>query len=73
MVMRGRELKGWVYVQEDAMRSQRDFDSWIGMALDFNKRAKASPREKKKTATKKVTAKKKPKSKAIKKTARKKK
>lgn len=79
MVMRGRELKGYIYVQEDVMRSKREFDRWINMALDFNKRAKASVRKKKKTVAKKAApkpAKKaaaKPAGKIVQKTTRKKK
>ena len=72
VVMRGRELKGWVYVHENAMRSKKDFESWIDMVLDFNQRAKASSKKKKKkTAAKKSATK--PVRKAVKKAARKKK
>jgi TfoX/Sxy family transcriptional regulator of competence genes len=42
VIMRGREYRGFVYVDEDAIKSKRDFDYWIGLALEFNKRAKAS-------------------------------
>ena len=57
LTMRGREYKGFIYVHEDAMRSRKDFEGWINMALDFNKRAKASPKKKKKTAPKKAAKK----------------
>ena len=50
MMMKGREYKGYVNVHEDAIKSKKDFDYWIGLALDFNKRAKASPKKKKKAA-----------------------
>ena len=52
LVMKGRELKGYIYVHEDVIRSRRDFDSWINLALDFNKRVKASSRKKKIVAKK---------------------
>jgi len=42
VIMKGREYRGFVYVDEDAIKSKRDFDYWIGLALEFNKRAKAS-------------------------------
>ena len=42
VTMRGREYKGFVYVDEDAIKSKRDFDYWIALALEFNVRAKAS-------------------------------
>jgi len=70
MIMKGREYKGYIYVQEDAMKSKKDFDGWINMALDFNKRAKASTKKKKKTAAKKSITK--PAKKTIKKAVRKK-
>ena len=42
VVMKGREYKGYVYVNQEAIKSKKDLDYWIGLALDFNKRAKAS-------------------------------
>ncbi|MEJ2557967.1 MAG: TfoX/Sxy family protein [Anaerolineae bacterium] len=48
VVMRGREYKGYVYVGEEAIKSEEDFDYWIGLALDYNKKAKASTRRNKK-------------------------
>ena len=46
--MKGREYKGYVYVNEEGMKTKKDFDYWIGLALDFNKKAKATPKKKKK-------------------------
>jgi TfoX/Sxy family transcriptional regulator of competence genes len=46
VVMRGREMKGYVYVSEEGMRSKKDFDFWIGLCLNFNKRAKSSKKKK---------------------------
>jgi TfoX/Sxy family transcriptional regulator of competence genes len=48
MIMKGREYKGYVLVAEEGMRTKKQFDYWIGLALDFNLRAKASPKKKKK-------------------------
>jgi hypothetical protein len=31
-----------VFVDADALRTKRDFDYWIRLALDYNKKAKAS-------------------------------
>jgi TfoX/Sxy family transcriptional regulator of competence genes len=47
MIMKGREYKGYVYVQEDVIKTKKEMEYWIGLALDFNGRAKAS----KKTST----------------------
>ena len=42
MTMKGRTYRGYVFVDADALRTKRDFDYWIGLALDYNKKAKAS-------------------------------
>ena len=42
VVMKGREFKGYVYVNNEGMKTEKDFEYWIGLALDFNKKAKAS-------------------------------
>ncbi|MFP5039458.1 TfoX/Sxy family protein [Parasediminibacterium sp. JCM 36343] len=48
MIHSGRTMKGFVYVQEEGIATKEDFDKWINMALDFNKKAKAAPKKKKK-------------------------
>ncbi|HVF96686.1 MAG TPA: TfoX/Sxy family protein [Flavisolibacter sp.] len=45
VVMKGREYKGYVYVLEEAIKSKKDFDYWIGLALEFNTRAKSSKKK----------------------------
>jgi TfoX/Sxy family transcriptional regulator of competence genes len=45
--MRGREYRGFVYVDEKGLKSRKQFEYWIGLALNFNKRAKASARKRK--------------------------
>jgi TfoX/Sxy family transcriptional regulator of competence genes len=42
VMMKGGEYRGWVYVDGEGMKTKKQFDHWIGLALDFNKRAKAS-------------------------------
>ena len=42
VIMGGREYKGYVHVSEDSIKKKKDFDYWIGLALDFNKIAKTS-------------------------------
>ncbi|GAB3274505.1 hypothetical protein GCM10027347_47430 [Larkinella harenae] len=37
-----RPMKGYVLVDDSGMRTQKEFDSWINLALDFNPRAKSS-------------------------------
>src|SRR5690348_13123846 len=46
MVMKGRVYKGFVYVSEEGMKTKKQFDYWIGLALEFNKKAKASKKSK---------------------------
>jgi TfoX/Sxy family transcriptional regulator of competence genes len=49
-----RPMRGYVLINDSGMKAKKDFDYWIGLALDFNKRAKASKKrarnEKTKTA-----------------------
>ena len=47
VIMKGREYNGYIYVQENGIKAKKDFDYWIELALDFNKKAKASPKKKK--------------------------
>lgn len=42
VMMKGREYKGYVYVQEDVLKSKKELDYWVKLALEFNKIAKAS-------------------------------
>src|SRR5882762_1855436 len=46
VTMKGREYKGFVYVNEDSIKSKKDFDYWVGLAIEFNKIAKASKKKK---------------------------
>jgi TfoX/Sxy family transcriptional regulator of competence genes len=41
-----RPMKGYVLIDESGMRTQQDFDYWIGLALDFNPKARSSKRRK---------------------------
>ncbi len=40
--MRGRDYRGFVNVDEKGLKTKKQLDYWIRLALDFNKRAKAS-------------------------------
>ncbi len=46
VIMKNREYKGYVYVKEKNLKTKKEFQYWVGLALDFNKRAKASRRKK---------------------------
>ena len=42
VIMRGREYKGYVDVKEDVIKTKKDLDYWVDVALDYNKIAKSS-------------------------------
>jgi len=42
MIMKGKQLSGYCYVNAVGYRSKKDFDYWMRLCLDFNKIAKAS-------------------------------
>jgi hypothetical protein len=41
-----RPMSGYVLIGESGMKSDKDFDYWIDLALQFNKKAKASKKKK---------------------------
>ena len=36
-VMRGKEMAGWIFLTKDAIKTEKDFDYWITLALAYNK------------------------------------
>jgi len=46
MEFTGRPMKGFVVVEPVGMASKADFEFWVGLALDFNPRAKSSKKGK---------------------------
>jgi TfoX/Sxy family transcriptional regulator of competence genes len=48
MQMKGKDYIGYVLVSGDALPTKKELDYWINLALDFNKKAKASPKKAKK-------------------------
>jgi TfoX/Sxy family transcriptional regulator of competence genes len=48
MVHNGKNMKGFLYVSPEVIKSKKDFDFWIGLSLEFNKKAKASRKPAKK-------------------------
>lgn len=42
----GRPMKGFIFVDSKGTTSKKDLGYWIGLALDFNKKAKASKKKK---------------------------
>lgn len=40
-----RVMKGFAFVDIDVLKTDRELEYWIGLALDFNKRAKPSKKK----------------------------
>ena len=45
MIMKGKEFKGYCYVEPNGFKSKKDFNYWLDLCLDFNKRAKSSKKK----------------------------
>lgn len=43
----GRPMKGWIMIDDDGMKSSKDFNYWIELALDYNKKAKPAKKKQK--------------------------
>lgn len=41
-----RPMKGYVMVDDTGMKTKKDFEYWVNLALDFNKKAKSSKKKK---------------------------
>ncbi len=37
-IMREREMKGYVFLTNDALKTDTDLDYWVKLALDFNRK-----------------------------------
>jgi TfoX/Sxy family transcriptional regulator of competence genes len=47
MVFTGKPMKGYVFVNEEGLKTKKQFDYWVGLCVSFNKHAKASKKKKK--------------------------
>jgi TfoX/Sxy family transcriptional regulator of competence genes len=45
--MKGKPYIGYIKVKEEVLKTKKQLDYWVGLALEFNKKAKASPKKKK--------------------------
>lgn len=48
----GRVMKGFVFVDTEVLKTKKQLEYWINLALEFNKIAKVSKKKKKKSAEK---------------------
>lgn len=46
MVMNDNEYKGYCYVSPVGIKTKKNFEFWLNLCLDFNKRAKSSKKQK---------------------------
>jgi len=46
MTFTGKPMKGFVFVNSEGTSNTKDLNYWIDLALDFNKRAKATKKKK---------------------------
>ncbi|CAG0947215.1 hypothetical protein ANRL1_03818 [Anaerolineae bacterium] len=44
VIMKGRPYRGYVYVDAAVLTTTSDLEYWVGLALDYNPKAKASAR-----------------------------
>ena len=42
----GRPMKGFVFIDREGTKTKKDLDFWLGLAIAYNKKAKASKRKK---------------------------
>ena len=47
MIMKGKVVKGYCYVEPIAIKTKTKFEFWLKCCLDFNERAKQSKKRKK--------------------------
>ena len=47
MIMKGKLMKGFVYVDADVLTTKKKLEYWIGLALAYNKIARPSKKKKK--------------------------
>jgi TfoX/Sxy family transcriptional regulator of competence genes len=47
MVHNGRTMKGFVFVSQDVIKTKKEFDYWVQLSLEFNKKAKPAKKRKK--------------------------
>lgn len=46
MIMKNRQSKSFVYVDNEEIKTDEEFNYWIGLVLEFNIKAKASKKRK---------------------------
>ncbi len=47
MIMKGKELKGYCYIDPAGLKSKKEFQYWVDLCMEFNDRAKSSKKKRK--------------------------
>ncbi len=47
MIMKGKQLKGYCYVEPLGFKAKKDFEYWMNLCLNYNEKAKSSKKKKK--------------------------
>jgi TfoX/Sxy family transcriptional regulator of competence genes len=50
VIMKGRPYRGYVYVDAAVLTTESDLEYWVGLALDYNPKARASTRKRRRPA-----------------------
>ena len=45
MIMKGKELKGYCYIDPTGFKSKKEFEYWIDLCLYYNERVKSSKKK----------------------------
>ena len=45
MIMKGKTLKGYCYINPVGFKAKKDFEYWVHLCLAFNERAKSSKKK----------------------------
>jgi TfoX/Sxy family transcriptional regulator of competence genes len=45
VVMKGRQYRGYVYVDAEAVKTKSELEYWVGVALEYSNKAKAAARK----------------------------
>lgn len=48
MIHNGKTMKGFLFVSDEMLKSKKELENWVNMALDFNEFAKSSKKKKSK-------------------------
>ena len=45
VIMKGREYRGFIHVDESAIKTKKELNYWIELSVDYNKHAKSSKKK----------------------------